>query len=202
MLTQAPSGNNIRRGELMEKINIGIVAAEFNYDITYAMVELAKEHARFLEANVVEVVKVPGVFDMPLAVKMLLSRNNVDCVVTLGAVIEGQTEHDEIVAQHASRKIADLALEYNKPVSLGIAGPGMSRLEAHKRIEYAKRAVEAAVKMCRVLRGGGNITSSSPSSGDSGEGVLDSLPKVEPEEETNGRGHRHRHESGRFYELG
>ena len=136
----------------MEKINLGIVASEFNYDITYAMVELAKEHAKFLDANIGEILKVPGVFDMPLAVKKLLERDDIDCVVTLGAVIEGQTEHDEVVAQHASRKIADLSLEYGKPVALGIAGPGMSRLEAHQRVEYAKRAVEAAVKMCKVLR--------------------------------------------------
>ncbi|HDH41021.1 MAG TPA: 6,7-dimethyl-8-ribityllumazine synthase [Candidatus Altiarchaeales archaeon] len=136
----------------MEKINLGIVASEFNYDITYAMVELAKEHAKFLDANIGVVLKVPGVFDMPLAVKKLLERDDIDCVVTLGAVIEGQTEHDEVVAQHASRKIADLSLEYGKPVALGIAGPGMSRLEAHQRVEYAKRAVEAAVKMCKVLR--------------------------------------------------
>ncbi len=137
----------------MERINMGIVASEFNYDITYAMVELAKEHARFLNVNVEEVIKVPGVFDIPLAVKKLLGRNDIDCVVTLGVVIEGQTEHDEIVAQHASRKIADLSLEYGKPIGLGIAGPGMSRLEAHQRVEYAKRAVEAAVKMCKVLKG-------------------------------------------------
>jgi 6,7-dimethyl-8-ribityllumazine synthase len=137
----------------MEKINMGIVAAEFNYDITYAMVELAKEHARFLDVNVEEVIKVPGVFDMPLAVKKLLVRSDIDCVVTLGTVIEGQTEHDEIVAQHATRKISDLSLEYGKPIGLGIAGPGMSRLEAHQRVEYAKRAVEAAVKMCKILRG-------------------------------------------------
>lgn len=137
----------------MKRINMGIVAAEFNYDITYAMVELAKEHAKFLGVNVVGIVKVPGVFDIPLAVKKLLEISDVDCIVTLGTVIEGQTEHDDIVVQHASRKIADLALEYGKPVGLGISGPGMSRLEAHKRVEYAKRAVEAAVKMCRVLSG-------------------------------------------------
>lgn len=136
----------------MDKISMGIVAAEFNYDITYAMVELAKEHAKFLGADVKIIVKVPGVFDMPLVVKKVLEKNDIDCVVTLGAVIEGQTEHDEIVAQHAARKIADLSLEYGKPVSLGIAGPGMSRLEAHKRIEYAKRAVDAAVKMVKCIR--------------------------------------------------
>jgi len=133
-----------------KKINIGIVAAEFNYDVTYAMVELAKEHAKFLNAEVVEVMKVPGTYDIPFGVKILLSKKSIDCIVTLGAVIEGQTEHDEIIAQHASRKIMDLSLEFNKPVALGISGPGMSRLEAHERVDYAKRAVEAAVKMCKI----------------------------------------------------
>jgi len=136
----------------MDKIRLGIVAAEFNYDITSSMVELAREHAKFLGAEVTQVVTVPGVFDMPLIVKKLLEKKTVDAVVTLGAVIEGQTEHDEIVIQHASRKMTDLSLEYDKPVALGVSGPGMSRLEAHKRVEYAKRAVEAAVKGVRKLR--------------------------------------------------
>jgi len=115
------------------------------------MVELAKEHADFLGAKVTRIVKVPGVFDMPLAVKKVLECKDVDCAVTLGSVIEGATEHDEIVIQHAARKIADLALETGKPTALGISGPGMSRLEAHKRVEYAKRAVEAAVKTTKTL---------------------------------------------------
>jgi 6,7-dimethyl-8-ribityllumazine synthase len=136
----------------MEKISLGIVAAEFNYDITFAMVELAKEHARFLDADVVAVIRVPGVFDMPLVVKKLLQRDDIDGLVVLGAVIEGSTEHDEIVAQHAARKVADLALDYEKPIGLGITGPGMSRMEAHQRVGYAKRAVEAAVKMIKTLR--------------------------------------------------
>ncbi len=132
-------------------VNIGIVASEFNYDIAYAMVELAKEQAEFLEAKVTHVIKVPGTFDMPLAVKKLLEKKDVDGVVTLGAVIEGETSHDEIVLQHASRKIADLTLEYEKPVALGISGPGMSRLQAHERVDYAKRAVESVVKMVKRL---------------------------------------------------
>lgn len=136
----------------MDKINIGIVASEFNYDITYAMVELAREHAKFLDANVDSVVKVPGVFDMPLAIQSMLKKKNIDCIVTLGAVIEGQTQHDEVVAQHAARKIMDLALDYGKPVALGITGPGMSRLEAHTRVSYAKHAVETAVKMVKRIK--------------------------------------------------
>ncbi len=133
-------------------VNIGIVASEFNYDIAYAMVELAKEQAAFLDAKVTHVVKVPGAFDMPLVVKKLLERKDVDGVVTLGAVIEGETSHDEVVIQHAARKIADLALEYEKPVSLGISGPGLSRLQAHERVDYAKRAVESVVKMIKRLK--------------------------------------------------
>jgi len=136
----------------MENIKIGAVVAEFNYDITQMMLELAKEHAKFLDSEITEVIAVPGVFDMPLAIKKLLEQDNIDAVITLGAVIEGSTSHDEIVVQHASRKIADLALEYDKPVSLGISGPGMTRLEAHQRVEYAKRAVEAAVKMVERLK--------------------------------------------------
>ena len=75
-----------------------------------------------------------------------------DAIITLGAVIEGATDHDQIVAQHASRKIADLALEYDTPVALGITGPGMTRIDAHRRVKNAKSAVEAAIKMCDRLK--------------------------------------------------
>ncbi len=134
-----------------EIIKIGIVGSEFNYDIVMEMISLAKDHAKFLGAEVTQVVKVPGVYDMPLAVKRLLNRDDIDAVVTLGAVIEGETEHDEVVIQHAARKITDLALEFNKPVGLGITGPGMTRLQASARIERAKAAVESVVKMHKRL---------------------------------------------------
>ena len=134
-----------------KKIRIGAVVSEFHYDITMMMLERAKEHAQFLGSEITQIVKVPGVFDMGLAVKKLLERNDIDGVVTIGAVIEGETEHDEIVIQHATRKISDLAIEYNKPVGLGITGPGMTRLQAEDRIERAKSAVEAVVKLHRRL---------------------------------------------------
>lgn len=128
-------------------MNIGIVAAEFNFDITMMMVEQAKVHADFLGLKVKKVVTVPGVYDIPLAVKEVLRRKDIDGVVTLGAVIEGSTDHDDIVIQHAARKIVDLSLEFSKPVALGITGPGMTRLQAQDRIERAKAAVEACAKM-------------------------------------------------------
>jgi 6,7-dimethyl-8-ribityllumazine synthase len=130
---------------------LGFVVAEFNRDITYMMEIEAEEHAKFLGAEVSERIYVPGAYDMPLAIKKLLSEGKVDAVVTIGCVIEGATSHDEIVVQHAARKILDLSLEFNKPVTLGISGPGMTRMEASERIDYARRAVESAVKMVRRL---------------------------------------------------
>jgi len=135
------------------RIKLGVACAEFHYDITYAMLELAKEHAKFLEAEIHRIIKTPGVFDLPLAVKTLLEEDEVDAVVALGAVIEGETGHDEVVMQHAARKLVDLSLQYNKPVALGISGPKMSRVQAHERVMYARRAVESAVKMVKRLRG-------------------------------------------------
>jgi 6,7-dimethyl-8-ribityllumazine synthase len=135
-----------------EKIRIGAVVSEFNYDITSMMLDRAQEHAKFLGVEITKIVKVPGVFDMGLPVKKLLQNKNIDGVVALGAVIEGETEHDDIVIQHASRKIADLAIEFGKPVGLGITGPGMTRLQAEKRIERAKHAVESVVKLHNNLK--------------------------------------------------
>jgi len=92
------------------------------------------------------------VFDMPLAIKILLKDKAIDAVVTIGAVIEGETEHDKLVIGQAARKITDLAVEFEKPVGLGISGPGMSRLQAEDRIERAKDAVESVVKQLKALK--------------------------------------------------
>ena len=96
----------------MKKYNIGIVVSEFNYDITSMMLERAKAHAEFLDVNVSKVISVPGVYDIPLAIKKLVKDNSIDGVVTLGCVIEGETDHDQIVIQNAARKITDLSLQY------------------------------------------------------------------------------------------
>jgi len=138
---------------LSGEVRLGIVVAEFNYDITYLMLQKALNHAKFLGAEVRYVIKVPGTFEIPLAVKKLLSKDDVDAVVTLGAVIQGETKHDEVVAHQAARKIMDLGLEFGKPVTLGIIGPGASRMQALERVEdYARRAVEAAVKLVKRFR--------------------------------------------------
>jgi 6,7-dimethyl-8-ribityllumazine synthase len=133
-------------------VKLGIVASEFNFDIVSPMLEFARRHAEFLGAQIVAEVMVPGVYELPLAAKKLVERGDIDAVVTLGAVVEGGTEHDEIVMQHATRKLIDLEIQYGKPVTLGISGPGMTRIQALERVnDYARRAVEAAVKMVKRL---------------------------------------------------
>ncbi len=134
------------------KARIAIAVSEFNFDVTLLMLERAKEEVSFLGAELGPVLKTPGVFDLPLGVRALLARGDVDAVVALGAVIEGETDHDEVVMQQAARKLADLAVDTGKPVGLGISGPGETRLQAQDRIENAANAVRAVVKMLARLR--------------------------------------------------
>lgn len=133
-------------------MKIAYVCSEFNYDITSRMLERAQAHAEFLGEKSGPVVWTAGVFDTSLPVKALLKRKDVDAVVVIGCVIQGETGHDQLVAQHASRKAADLALEFEKPVGLAITGPGMTRLQAEARVDAGRHAVEAVVKTVRQLK--------------------------------------------------
>ena len=146
-------------------IQLAIVVSEFNSEITYKMLERARNHTKRAGAKLGYILYVPGAFDTPLAVEKLLKKKNVDAVVTLGAVIKGDTRHDDIVAENAARLIADLSLKYGKPVALGITGPGMTIEQARERAELVPvRAVNAAVNMVARLRklqkaagGGGTV---------------------------------------------
>jgi len=130
------------------KVRVGFVVSEFNDDITSKMLERAKKHAKSLGADVKYICYVPGTFDMPLMIENLLKKKNIDAVVTLGAIIKGETRHDEIIAYNASRLIADLSLKYGKPVTLGVSGPDMNKSQARDRINAVSvRAVTAAVRM-------------------------------------------------------
>jgi 6,7-dimethyl-8-ribityllumazine synthase len=129
------------------------------------MLEEAREHAAKIGIKVRCIIYVPGSFDIPLAVERLLKKRDIDAVVTLGAVIKGDTRHDDIVAENAARLIADLSLKYSKPVTLGITGPGMTIEQAKERSTLVPvRAVNAAANMVlrlrkleKVVAGGGTL---------------------------------------------
>jgi 6,7-dimethyl-8-ribityllumazine synthase len=132
----------------LNKIKIAIVVSEFNRSITFQMLAAAKSQAQKVNADIRYVCYVPGSFDMPLILEELLKKTDVDAVVTLGAVIKGETRHDEIVAENAARLIADLSLKHGKPVALGITGPNITIEQARNRVRLVPlRAVNAAVNM-------------------------------------------------------
>ncbi len=135
----------------MKEYKIGAVVAEFNYEITSLMLERAKAEAEFLGVKITKEIKVPGCFEIPMATKRLLEDKDIDAVITLGAVITGETKHDEVVISQASRKIMDLGLEYGKPVGFGVTGPGMTELQAMDRIEKGRDVVDTVVKMLQRL---------------------------------------------------
>lgn len=133
-------------------MNIAIVTAEFNEEITSRMLDVALEKAKSLKLQVKYTCKIPGSYDMPIIVDALLQKKDVDGVVTLGAIIKGQTKHDEVIANNTVKSLIDLSLKYQKPVSLGISGPGMQERHAHARIRpVAERAVEAVLKISKEL---------------------------------------------------
>ena len=133
-------------------MNIAIVVSEFNEEITSRMLEVAKEKANSMQLTVSHVCMVPGAYDMPIVVDRLLQNQNVDGVATLGAIIKGQTKHDEVISHATARSLTDLSLKFQKPVSLGISGPGMQERHAYARIRpVAERAIEAIVKISKEL---------------------------------------------------
>lgn len=128
------------------------MVSEFNQKVTSRMLLVAQEKAEKLKLKIVYTCKVPGSYDIPIIVNSLLQKKNVDGVVTLGAIIKGQTKHDEIIAQTTANALTELSLKFNKPVSLGITGPGMQERHAYARIRpVAERAVEAIVSINKEL---------------------------------------------------
>ena len=133
-------------------MKIALVIAEFNGEVTSLMHEQARRQAEALGVEVSGVLEVPGVFDMPLAAQKLLARADVEGVALIGAVVKGETLHDEIIAGATAQAAANLALRFGKPVTLGITGPGMTLAQAFARVDRAGRAVEALVRLIGALK--------------------------------------------------
>jgi 6,7-dimethyl-8-ribityllumazine synthase len=113
----------IREGKLDAKgFHFAIVASRFNSFITERLLEGAldalKRHGA--EDKQIDVYKVPGSFEIPLTAKLLAKKRSVDCVICLGTVIRGATPHFEYIASEVAKGIAQVSLEYEKPVVFGI----------------------------------------------------------------------------------
>ena len=130
-------------------MKLGIVVSEWYWDeITGHMLDLALEAAEHEHVKT-EVIRVPGCYDTPLAVKKLLKKKSIDAVITLGAIVQGATDHDRAIAYSIFPALTKLSLQFNKPVFLGITGPRMTMAQAIKRIPKAKLVTEACIDMLR-----------------------------------------------------
>ena len=85
---------------------------------------------------------------MPLIIDKLLQKKDVDAVITLGAVIKGQTKHDESISNVTAKALVDLSIKYQKPVTLGITGPKRSDRQAHQRIRPVS---EDSCRVCKEI---------------------------------------------------
>ncbi len=99
---------------------IGIVVAQFNDIVTKRLLEGAQASLKQLGVQAVDVVWVPGAFELPRAARQLAASGQVDGIVTLGAVIRGETNHYDYVCQETAHGIATLAMQAPVPVMFGV----------------------------------------------------------------------------------
>ena len=135
------------------KLVFAIVVAEFSKQITEAMVTAASDEAKTLGVTISSVLRVPGSYEVPLIANELLALTYISGVVVLGYIERGETLHGEVMGHTVHAALVKASLEHQKPVGLGIIGPGAILQQAEKRKEaYARAAVRAAVASAEVLR--------------------------------------------------
>lgn len=100
----------------------GIVVSEWNEKITKGLLDGA--YSTLLKHGATEenisVKFVPGAFELPLGAQTFFEKTNVDAVICLGSVIQGETKHFDFVCEGAALGIKDVALKYNKPAIFGV----------------------------------------------------------------------------------
>jgi 6,7-dimethyl-8-ribityllumazine synthase len=127
---------------------VAVVASRFNETITQKLVNGAMDaltrHGTAFED--VDLVWVPGAWELPLAVRQLLASDRYHAVVALGAVIRGETPHFDYVAGEAARGLARASAEFEVPVSLGVLTcDTMAQAEARAGGAHGNKGWDAAL---------------------------------------------------------
>jgi 6,7-dimethyl-8-ribityllumazine synthase len=108
-LNTIPDGSNL---------HIGIVVSKWNYTITGSLlkgaVETLQKHG--VKSENIKIVHVPGSFELPLVAQKLILKSEINAVIAIGSVIQGETKHFDFVCQAVAQGIKDVNLKYNKPV--------------------------------------------------------------------------------------
>ena len=105
-----------------EGYRIAIVAAEWNPEVTGAMlkgaVDTLREHG--VAEDDIKVYRVPGTFELTTVAEQLLDRTYVDAVICIGCVIQGETRHFEFICQAVSQGLTNVAIKYGRPVIFSV----------------------------------------------------------------------------------
>ena len=139
-------------------LRIGIVVSRFNHFVTEKLLDGAIDG--FLSHGGAEpdltVVRVPGAFEIPLAVEKMAASGRYDALVCLGAVIRGDTPHFDYVCDAVTRGIGDAVQAYKIPIGFGVLTTDDSQQAITRAgVKDANKGYEAlltAVEMVRVLR--------------------------------------------------
>jgi 6,7-dimethyl-8-ribityllumazine synthase len=100
-----------------QKTRIIIVASKYNEQFTDALVENAIEELGELMPNArIDLVRVPGVFEIPVTVETMLDRESPTCVIALGLVIRGATAHADLISRSVTDGLQQIAIDRRRPV--------------------------------------------------------------------------------------
>ena len=125
-----------------------VVASRFNETVTQKLVDGALDALvrHGASADDVDVVWVPGAWELPGAVRRLLATERYDAVVALGAVVRGDTPHFDYVAGEASRGLADAGAAFETPIGFGLLTcDTMAQAEARAGGEHGNKGWDAAL---------------------------------------------------------
>jgi 6,7-dimethyl-8-ribityllumazine synthase len=99
------------------KVRICIVASKYNEKFTDALVENAiEELGELIPMARIDLIRVPGAFEVPVAVATVLDREEVNCIIALGLIIRGDTQHADLVAGSVTDSLQRLAVDFRVPV--------------------------------------------------------------------------------------
>ncbi len=156
----SPSLVNLPDGS---SFKIGIVVSEWNADITNALLNGTKEtllKAGVLEDNI-EVLYVPGSFELPWGARQIMKPGKKDAVICLGCIIQGETKHDEYIAAAVASGIMQLGLMSGIPVIFGVLTTNTEE-QAKERAggKHGNKGSEAAVAALQmaIVRTGDTTT--------------------------------------------
>ncbi|MBP5557940.1 MAG: 6,7-dimethyl-8-ribityllumazine synthase [Bacteroidales bacterium] len=134
---------------------IGIIVSRWNQEVTGALKEGAMQtlfEAGVARQNILDF-EVPGSFELPSAAAMLLDANeDVDAVICLGCIIQGETRHFEFIAQAVADGIAKVGIEYTVPVIFGVLTCNTAEQAADRSGgKHGNKGVEAAASCLQML---------------------------------------------------